>query len=236
MAEEVNKPKSLNSKEDVEQALRWLDAELEDFGERGIHVSNRKLFSPKRFIQKLTGLFWARQCVQFENHVIASPFLGELEASVGQDMLVQDIEHASLLAYSHEVMVAAETRCAAARGKADRCREAAQAPIEVDSSNLDGLDEIDRESVRAHDEGIARSSLASQAAAAATEADGWASLLDRSRKLVQRVEASIEAAQNYVKRNYQRQANAHLKWALKHGKLKPPYILPGALNDDKEVQ
>lgn len=87
--QKASKPKSLTSKKDVEQALLWLDANLEEFGEKGISISNRKLFAPKRLVQKLTGFLWARQCIQFEDtHVIVSPFLGELEASTAQDMIV----------------------------------------------------------------------------------------------------------------------------------------------------
>lgn len=59
MAEKITKPKSLTSKQDVEQALLWLDAKLEKFGEKGISISNRKLFAPKRLVQKLTGFLWA---------------------------------------------------------------------------------------------------------------------------------------------------------------------------------
>lgn len=50
MAEKITKPKSLTSKKDVEQALLWLDAKLEKFGEKGISISNRKLFAPKRLV------------------------------------------------------------------------------------------------------------------------------------------------------------------------------------------
>lgn len=236
MAEKVSKPKSLNSKEDIEQALLWLDAKLDDFGEHGISVSNRSLFTPKRLFQKLTGLLWARQCVQFDNHVVVSPFLGELEASTGQDMLVQEIEYGGLLAYCRELTAVAEARYANAQGEADHCREAANAPIEIDASNLEGLDEVDRESVKSHDESVARGHLVAQAANADVDAAEWASLLDRSRKVSERAEASVEAAQDYVRANYCRQANAHLKWALRTGRLKAPYVLPGVLGDGKEVQ
>lgn len=239
MAEKITKPKSLTSKQDVEQALLWLDAKLEKFGEKGISISNRKLFAPKRLVQKLTGFLWARQCTQFEDtHVIVSPFLGELEASTAQDMIVQDIEYAGLVAYADEVVVAAESFYASARENARRCSEAAQVPVEVDEANLAGLSEDDRASVKLHDETVARGRLLTQSASAAAEADEWASLLDRARKLAERVEAGVEAAKSYVKANYQRQGCAHLKWALKSRarKLEPPYMLPGVLGDKDEIE
>lgn len=239
VTQKITKPKSLTSKKDVGQALLWLDANLEEFGEKGISISNRKLFAPKRLVQKLTGFFWARQCTQFEGtHVIVSPFLGELEASTAQDMIVQDIEYAGLVAYADEVVAAAESFYASAREKAGRCSEAAQVPVEVDDANLAGLSEDDRASVKLHDENVARGRLLAQSASAAAEANEWASLLDRARKLAERVEASVEAAKSYVKANYQRQGCAHLKWALKSRarKLEPPYMLPGVLGNKDDIE
>ena len=172
MAEKITKPKSLASKQDVEQALLWLDANLEKFGEKGISISNRKLFAPKRLVQKLTGFLWARQCTQFEDtHVIVSPFLGELEASTAQDMIVQDIEYAGLVAYADEVVAAAESFCVSARENARRRLEEAQVPVEVDEANLAGLSEVDRASVKLHDETVARGRLLAQSASAAADAD-----------------------------------------------------------------
>ena len=92
--------------------------------------------------------------------------------------------------------------------------------------------------MKLHDETVARGRLLAQSASAAAEADEWASLLDRARKLAERVEASVEAAKSYVKANYQRQGCAHLKWALKSRarKLESPYMLPGVLSNKDEVE
>ena len=119
----VRKPTSITTIKDCEEALEWIDVELEKL-DRNIRITNRAIFSPKKWTTAISGILWSKQVKQkTSDHVCNSPFLSKLE---GRDRkrVVIDVE-------SLEVLSGASTPPAEA---IDRAAEAFKAPgIEADS-------------------------------------------------------------------------------------------------------
>ena len=59
----VRKPTSITTIKDCEEALEWIDVELDKL-DRNIRITNRAIFSPKKLTTALSGILWSKQVSQ----------------------------------------------------------------------------------------------------------------------------------------------------------------------------
>ena len=81
----VKKPTSITTIKEREEALEWIDLELDKL-DRNIRITSRAIFSPKKWTTAISGILWSKQVKQkTSDHVCNSPFLSKLEGSARSD-------------------------------------------------------------------------------------------------------------------------------------------------------
>ena len=75
----VKKPTSITTIKECEEALEWIDLELDKL-DRNIRITSRAIFSPKKWTTAISGILWSKQVKQkTSDHICNSPFLSKLE-------------------------------------------------------------------------------------------------------------------------------------------------------------
>ena len=88
----VKKPTSITTIKECEEALEWIDLELDKL-DRNIRITSRAIFSPKKWTTAISGILWSKQVKQkTSDHICNSPFLSKLEGSARSDQSLQEIQ------------------------------------------------------------------------------------------------------------------------------------------------
>ena len=104
----VKKPTSITTIKECEEALEWIDLELDKL-DRNIRITSRAIFSPKKWTTAISGILWSKQVKQkTSDHVCNSPFLSKLEGSARSDQSLQEIQLSRVMNTAKEVQAVPE--------------------------------------------------------------------------------------------------------------------------------
>lgn len=225
----VRKPTSITTIKDCEEALGWIDVELEKL-DRNIRITNRAIFSPKKLTTALSGILWSKQVSQkASDHICNSPFLSKLEGSARSDQNLQAIQLSRVVSTAKEVQAVCEETCSRLAGAVNEARAAVSAPVHVDDRNISALPEAERESIKSHDMAVQVAKREAVAQRAESELAIWRSMEMRASRMADRTLEALRARHAFTACNYEVLSDAHIKWAARRGKLQPPYNLVGVL-------
>ena len=66
----VKKPTSITTIKECEEALEWIDLELDKL-DRNIRITSRAIFSPKKWTTAISGILWSKQVKQKTSDMVA---------------------------------------------------------------------------------------------------------------------------------------------------------------------
>ena len=225
----VKKPTSITTIKECEEALEWIDLELDKL-DRNIRITSKAIFSPKKWTTAISGILWSKQVRQkASDHVCNSPFLSKLEGSARSDQNLQEIQLSRVMNTAKEVQAVCEEMCARLDGAVGEARAAIDAPVHVDDRNISSLSEADREAIKQHDKAIQLAKREAVARRAEGELSVWRSMKTRADRMVNRTSEALEARHAFTACNYEVLSDTHIKWAARRGNLQPPYNLVGVL-------
>lgn len=225
----VRKPTSITTIKDCEEALEWIDVELDKL-DRNIRITNKAIFSPKKLTTALSGILWSKQVSQkASDHICNSPFLSKLEGSARSDQNLQAIQLSRVVSTAKEVQAVCEETCNRLAGAVNEARTAVSAPVHVDDRNISALPEAERESIKSHDMAVQVAKREAVAQRAESELAIWRSMETRAIRMVDRTLEALRARHAFTACNYEVLSDAHIKWAARRGNVQPPYNLVGVL-------
>lgn len=128
----VKKPTSITTIKECEEALEWIDLELDKL-DRNIRITSRAIFSPKKWTTAISGILWSKQVKQKTfDHICNSPFLSKLEGSARSDQSLQEIQLSRVMNTAKEVQAVCEETCSRLSGAVNEARAAVDQPVHVD--------------------------------------------------------------------------------------------------------
>lgn len=118
----VKKPTSITTIKECEEALEWIDLELDKL-DRNIRITSRAIFSPKKWTTAISGILWSKQVKQkTSDHICNSPFLSKLEGSARSDQSLQEIQLSRVMNTAKEVQAVCEETCSRLSGAVNEAR------------------------------------------------------------------------------------------------------------------
>ena len=123
----VKKPTSITTIKECEEALEWIDLELDKL-DRNIRITSRAIFSPKKWTTAISGILWSKQVKQkTSDHICNSPFLSKLEGSARSDQSLQEIQLSRVMNTAKEVQAVCEETCSRLNGAVNEARRCSRA-------------------------------------------------------------------------------------------------------------
>lgn len=197
----AKKPTSITTIKECEEALEWIDLELDKL-DRNIRITSRAIFSPKKWTTAISGILWSKQVKQkTTDHICNSPFLSKLEGSARSDQSLQEIQLSRVMNTAKEVQAVCEETC----------------------SRLSG------EAIKQHDKAVQVAKREAAARQVESELSAWTAMQTRANRMVNRTSEALEARHAFTACNYEVLSDTHLKWAARRGNVQPPYNLVGVL-------
>lgn len=225
----VKKPTSITTIKECEEALEWIDLELDKL-DRNIRITSRAIFSPKKWTTAISGILWSKQVKQkTSDHVCNSPFLSKLEGSARSDQNLQEIQLSRVMNTAKEVQAVCEETCNRLSGAVNEARAAVDQPVHVDDRNISALPEADREAIKQHDKAVQVAKREAAARQVESELSAWTAMQTRANRMVNRTSEALEVRHAFTACNYEVLSDTHLKWAARRGNVQPPYNLVGVL-------
>ena len=175
----VKKPTSITTIKECEEALEWIDLELDKL-DRNIRITSRAIFSPKKWTTAISGILWSKQVKQkTSDHICNSPFLSKLEGSARSDQSLQEIQLSRVMNTAKEVQAVCEETCSRLSGAVNEARAAVDQPIHVDDRNISTLPEADREAIKQHDKAVQVAKREAAARQVESELSAWTAMQTR---------------------------------------------------------
>ena len=225
----AKKPTSITTIKECEEALEWIDLELDKL-DRNIRITSRAIFSPKKWTTAISGILWSKQVKQkTSDHICNSPFLSKLEGSARSDQSLQEIQLSRVMNTAKEVQAVCEETCCRLSGAVNEARAAVDQPVHVDDRNISALPEADREAIKQHDKAVQVAKREAAARQVESELSAWTAMQTRANRMVNRTSEALEARHAFTACNYEVLSYTHLKWAARRGNVQPPYNLVGVL-------
>ena len=194
----VKKPTSITTIKECEEALEWIDLELDKL-DRNIRITSRAIFSPKKWTTAISGILWSKQVKQkTSDHICNSPFLSKLEGSARSDQSLQEIQLSRVMNTAKEVQAVCEETCSRLSGAVNEARAAVDQPVHVDDRNISALPEADREAIKQHDKAVQVAKREAAVRQVENELSAWTAMQTRANRMVNRTSEALEARHAFM--------------------------------------